>query len=53
MFGDSYFADDNECEDFKKINEIDAPIKLPMDDGGEPIGEELMYWLYLSCYCVD
>ncbi|XP_026739339.1 DNA-directed RNA polymerase III subunit RPC4 isoform X1 [Trichoplusia ni] len=34
VFGDSYFADDNECEDFKKINEIDAPIKLPMDDGG-------------------
>ncbi|XP_026739340.1 DNA-directed RNA polymerase III subunit RPC4 isoform X2 [Trichoplusia ni] len=41
VFGDSYFADDNECEDFKKINEIDAPIKLPMDDGvRESIVEE-------------
>lgn len=25
---------EDESEDFKVINEKDAPIKLPMDDGG-------------------
>ncbi|CAH0678153.1 unnamed protein product [Spodoptera exigua] len=35
VLGESgYLADDDSCEDFKKIHETDAPIKLPMDDGG-------------------
>ncbi|XP_047034583.1 DNA-directed RNA polymerase III subunit RPC4 isoform X1 [Helicoverpa zea] len=35
VFGESgNMADEDNCEDFKHVLERDAPIKLPMDDGG-------------------
>ncbi|CAB3224808.1 unnamed protein product [Arctia plantaginis] len=34
VMGECNMDDDGNCEDFKKVLEKDAPIKLPMDDGG-------------------
>ncbi|CAH2986041.1 unnamed protein product [Chilo suppressalis] len=34
VLGDNSILDDDVNEDFKNVNERDAPIKLPMDDGG-------------------
>ncbi|CAH2986040.1 unnamed protein product [Chilo suppressalis] len=40
VLGDNSILDDDVNEDFKNVNERDAPIKLPMDDGVTSVNQK-------------